>query len=89
MMIEALIRLVAGVLWEFVLYGTGRVTLFAVSLGRIRAEALQGETAQLSWSGVGRDPSGALVLSQTWAGLVGGAVWMSALFALLVALGRI
>lgn len=88
-MIEALIRFVAGVLWEFILYGTGRMALFALSLGRIRAEALHGETARSSWSGFGRDPAGGLVLSQTWAGLVGGGVWMAGLFALLVALGRI
>ena len=88
-MVEALVRFVAGVLWEIVLYGTGRLALIALTLGHARAEPMRGETPAVPWHGFGRDPSGALVLSQNWTGLLGGAVWMSALFALLVALGRI
>lgn len=88
-MIEALVRFVAGALWEIILYGTGRLALAALSLGRVRAEATHGETAQFPWHGFGRDASGMLVTSQTWTGLLGGAVWMSALFALLASLGRI
>ncbi|MFC3695083.1 hypothetical protein [Chenggangzhangella methanolivorans] len=88
-MIEALVRFVAGVLWEFILYGTGRLALAALSFGRAWAEAMQGERTEFPWHGFGRDASGLLVMSQTWTGLIGGSVWMSALFALLVALGRI
>lgn len=88
-MIEALVRFVAGVLWEFILYGTGRFALYLVSFGHVRAEAAQGERPPVPWRGFGRDTSGVLVISQNLTSLVGGAVWMAAFFAMLAALGRI
>jgi hypothetical protein len=84
---EAIVRFVGGVLWQLVLYGTGRLMIWAATFGLVRAERLGGETAGLGWSGFGRDGEGGAVVSQTWAGFVGGLTWLLSIFALVLAYG--
>ena len=61
---------------EVVLYGTARLVLPCITLGRVRVERTIRETTRIGWFGAGRDDEGRFVLSGEAGILAGFLCWL-------------